>query len=1011
MAVPVFHFTQQPVQPVPEKTEAPTFHFTSTGNAAVGQNTNAKDVGTESALAEKLAARNAAKERVRATEETTGRKDLYSRLLSGATEATEIANEADAPAADYTPYMFGSMLRQGADQLATGISSSADFLLGRPLKALGWENNPISATNEWLQEGKAQNDAYYDEKLADASKAERIVANLGASAVAAIPQAALAFFTAGTSLTGQTTAALNAASNAAQTTGLVSTIKNTLTAMAKDPQYWLSFFQVAGPSYDQAIADGTSKTKATANAMINGLLNALVEVGGGGIQELPTALRSGSKSAVKQWVDGMIDEGKEEAVQGIIERLVQNVTYGKGNALYSATDENAILNPRTAAGEFGMGALVGGILGGGQLAADRAINGPRYLPTGAEVAAEMRTDAPETIKTGVTAESGITGGSNAPVENSITKTDGKSSENRETLGQQKNKGDIIRMNNNGTEPINTSLAAGGGAGTQNPLFNNSIPEAAGNSNSKNAINGPRGLPVLAAGAVDVAGANITSGSPVAQKNIASDEAESTIVNTDPAQHTPAEQAVVDDYQKSVDDNLVSFVELSMLNKGANKGRYALKPVSDRATKDIKALTGVDTTGFKTVIEQRIVEHIMDRHGAAGRADRSMQDVNDLGRIQYVLDNYDEMSWMGKTSAYVTTKPNGLMGQANVVQYIKAVNGTYYVIEAVPDTKAKTTYIVSAYMSDSRNNKTGASQTADTMSPSETAKTENANSPATKSIPDSAEKSNGENAGNGNAAGGDLPPGVGAMSKRFPYQETVNQQHSTDTAFTGAERQITGLRHEDNTHAVVTDKEGMTKAQQRLAADIDGEKADLPTKQDWDKEDTTAAHLILRDLVDKARASGDYSKVVKWNKTLEAHKSAQALQANRQFADTPEKAVADAATFLDSGAAKKLPAKRKAQIIADVEAQSAALSGLPPGDTAGLIDIIKRNSEIRRTTGLFNKATSRTLDSAMKYYAANFAGAEGVLRDVAAAQIRNIATDYGKLSVLEAIKSYRIQRSL
>ncbi len=122
-------------------------------------------------------------------------------------------------------------------------------------------------------------------------------------------------------------------------------------------------------------------------------------------------------------------------------------------------------------------------------------------------------------------------------------------------------------------------------------------------------------------------------------------------------------------------------------------------------------------------------------------------------------------------------------------------------------------------------------------------------------------------------------------------------------------------------------------------------------------------------------------------------------------------MADAATFLDSGAAKKLPAKRKAQIIADVEAQSAALSGLPPGDTAGLIDIIKRNSEIRRTTGLFNKATSRTLDSAMKYYAANFAGAEGVLRDVAAAQIRNIATDYGKLSVLEAIKSYRIQSML
>ena len=173
--------------------------------------------------------------------------------------------------------------------------------------------------------------------------------------------------------------------------------------------------------------------------------------------------------------------------------------------------------------------------------------------------------------------------------------------------------------------------------------------------------------------------------------------ESTVINTDPTQHTDVEQKVIDEYQGAVDDNLVNFVENSIANKGSNKGRYTLKPVSDKAALDIKNLTGVNTSGFKTVIEQRIAEHIVNRHGANGAANKSMADINDVARMQYVIDNYDRMEYGGKSTAYTTIKSNGRPGQADTVKYIKAVNGTYYVVEAVPDTKAKTTYIVSAYM--------------------------------------------------------------------------------------------------------------------------------------------------------------------------------------------------------------------------------------------------------------------------------------------------------------------------
>ena len=76
----------------------------------------------------------------------------------------------------------------------------------------------------------------------------------------------------------------------------------------------------------------------------------------------------------------------------------------------------------------------------------------------------------------------------------------------------------------------------------------------------------------------------------------------------------------------------------------------------------------------------------------------MQDINDMGRIQYVLDNYDSVLESGRSEAYSTNKANVKRGTAKTVVFEKAVNGTYYVVEAVPDTAANTTYIVSAYMS-------------------------------------------------------------------------------------------------------------------------------------------------------------------------------------------------------------------------------------------------------------------------------------------------------------------------
>lgn len=258
----------------------------------------------------------------------------------------------------------------------------------------------------------------------------------------------------------------------------------------------------------------------------------------------------------------------------------------------------------------------------------------------------------------------------------------------------------------------------------------------------------------------------------------------------------------------------------------------------------------------------------------------------------------------------------------------------------------------------------------------------------------------------------LPQGTGAASPEFAYQERANQQHSTDTAFTEAERQMQGLRTEDSTHQVVTDKNAMAQAEQRLAFDFEGEKADLATKQDWDKADTTTAHLILRKLTGDARKSGDYSEVIKWNKTLEKQKSAQgqALQANRQFANKPESIVADAAESLFSDKVKNISEAKKTELMEKISSSAEALDNVQPGDTASVIAMIKDLSKQRKTDGIFNKEMSGAMSSVLDYVANQKWGFD-FLKEIAAGQVRSIATDYNKVGFWSGVKSIRFSNML
>lgn len=288
----------------------------------------------------------------------------------GLTQIAKVGSSAGA----WIENLLGDFAREGSN--GYWDPDTSNWLFNR------W-NRAIDAEAQGVQQRYAEN-------TARGGKAAQVFEDLGAATVAAVPQAIAALLTGGASTAAQAGAL---AENAAASSGLVNTISRSMRAMAKDPNFQLSFAQVFGPGYEQAKADGADDFRASVYAIGNGLMNAAVEVGGG-IQTLPRELQNGG-NAWKTWVDAMLDEGKEEVVQGVIERATQNAVYGRDNPLVGIGN-GAIFDPAAAAKEFAGGAVVGGILGGGQMGVNTLANRAAYNAARAQYDRDVRQNtAPE----------------------------------------------------------------------------------------------------------------------------------------------------------------------------------------------------------------------------------------------------------------------------------------------------------------------------------------------------------------------------------------------------------------------------------------------------------------------------------------------------------------------------------------------------------------------------------------------------------------------------------------
>lgn len=273
---------------------------------------------------------------------------------------------------------FNSSIANFADAAATAVETVEGYLNGGFTKdgkfAKGdsaFTSSLLQPIHDWAKYTQSTSDSLNERSAANWSdtKAGSVANTIGTGVIAALPQAALALLTLGTSSAGTLTQA---------SSGLAGSIETVMRRISSDPSYWLSFMQETGGNFAEAKGAGATDEQAILASTIAGLANAAIEVGGG--LENNNWMNDGTLSALskaKNLIKGAIEEGGEELIQNPISRAMQKLVYD-GDREWLSLDNtsqgrDAVFNPYQSAEEFATGAAVGGILGAGNFALNRAL--------------------------------------------------------------------------------------------------------------------------------------------------------------------------------------------------------------------------------------------------------------------------------------------------------------------------------------------------------------------------------------------------------------------------------------------------------------------------------------------------------------------------------------------------------------------------------------------------------------------------------------------------------------
>lgn len=179
---------------------------------------------------------------------------------------------------------------------------------------------------------------------------------------------------------------------------------------------------------------------------------------------------------------------------------------------------------------------------------------------------------------------------------------------------------------------------------------------------------------------------------------------SSIEPEKPVEDYPYNQReAIEGYADGVDDRILEFlarVRKLQDHSYRQKTNVEIAQNTERLINDVRELVGTDVTGYKHLLTGGAVEHIDKDHGQNGLSDHSMANDEDIARIGFVIENYDSVERLkdknGKDVLDVTHQ-NKDSSPSRVVRFSKKINGTFYVVESVPDSKAKAMYVKSAYI--------------------------------------------------------------------------------------------------------------------------------------------------------------------------------------------------------------------------------------------------------------------------------------------------------------------------
>ena len=267
-----------------------------------------------------------------------------------------------------------NLIGKGLDKLFPGAGFEGSGLFnalynGRPDWKWAGENGlvGIKQDREYNQESLQQNADNISSKIL--KKAAEFGGDIAYGLGNAAPMAAEAMATGGASMAANLTkeGLLKTGAEVVEKTGVLNTLSKATRDLLTSKDYWTSFASEVGMDYYDAKDNGATEDEALRYALYSAGLNSVIEIGGG-IQKIP------ERPNFKTWLKSAHEEGMEEVQQGIVSRLLENAVYNKGNPIVSVTEDNAVINPVNALGEYAGGAAVGGILSGGQQLTQRAIN-------------------------------------------------------------------------------------------------------------------------------------------------------------------------------------------------------------------------------------------------------------------------------------------------------------------------------------------------------------------------------------------------------------------------------------------------------------------------------------------------------------------------------------------------------------------------------------------------------------------------------------------------------------